>query len=79
MGGKNSRPTWVVHIVSIYHRTSHMHPAGEEIRKFVQLYVVNSAEADDMRSGNTTNSNCDPKLMKLLDEIIRSINILAKT
>ncbi|GFW66585.1 helitron_like_N domain-containing protein [Trichonephila clavipes] len=61
----------------IYHRTSHLHPvhAGEE--KFAQLYVLYSELATCRRMECCENSECNPKLMRSIDEVIRRVNPFA--
>ncbi|GBO02563.1 hypothetical protein AVEN_200355-1 [Araneus ventricosus] len=61
----------------IYHRTSHLHPAEAGSEKFAQLYVLDSDLATCRRMGCRENSECNPKFMRKIDEIIRRVNPFA--
>ncbi|GBM58764.1 hypothetical protein AVEN_179317-1 [Araneus ventricosus] len=58
-------------------RTSHLHPAEAGGEKFAQLYVLDSDLATCRRMERRENSECNPKLMRNIDEIIRRVNPFA--
>ncbi|GFY00052.1 helitron_like_N domain-containing protein [Trichonephila clavipes] len=60
----------------IYHRTSHLHPAQAE-EKFVQLYVLDPELTTCRRMERCENSECNPELMRRIDEVIRRVNPFA--
>ncbi|GBM44279.1 hypothetical protein AVEN_23334-1 [Araneus ventricosus] len=61
----------------IYHRTSNLHPAEAGDEKFAQLYVLDSDRASRQRMERRENSECNPKLMRKIDEIIRRVTPFA--
>ncbi|GFU14034.1 helitron_like_N domain-containing protein [Trichonephila clavipes] len=61
----------------IYHRTSHLHPAQAGEEKFAQLYVMDSELATCRRIELCENSECNPELMRSIDEVIRRVNPFA--
>ena len=63
----------------IYHNTSNFNPKTNEARKYAQLYVVDSDEANNTRMNNTANTKCNPHIMEKLDLSIRKSNPFADT
>ena len=62
-----------------YFNTSSLHPSEESgPRSYCQLYVVDSDQANQERLGRTENANCDHRVMKDLDAMLRSSNKLAQ-
>ncbi|GFS80408.1 helitron_like_N domain-containing protein [Trichonephila clavipes] len=55
----------------IYHRTSHLQPAQAGEEKFAQLYVLDSELATCRLMERCENSECNPELMRSIDEVIR--------
>ena len=62
----------------IRHCTSNYHPNDDEPRQFAQLYVVDSSEANVIRSASKANVRCVTEIMTNLDKIIRENNVFAK-
>ncbi|GBL82367.1 hypothetical protein AVEN_252524-1 [Araneus ventricosus] len=82
MGAQNVPPTGTgaycfrIH-GQIYHRTSHLHTAEAGGEKFAQLYVLDFDLSTRRRMESRENSECNPKLMRKIDEIIRRIDPFA--
>ncbi|GFS63321.1 helitron_like_N domain-containing protein [Trichonephila inaurata madagascariensis] len=61
----------------IYHRTSHLHTAQAGEEKFAQLHVLDSELATCRRMERCENFECNPELMRSIDEVIRRVNPFA--
>ena len=60
----------------IYHRTGHMHP-NEGNRLYAQLYVIDSAMANQQRLNHQKNQQLNADIVAQLDALIRQINVYA--
>ncbi|KAK6013623.1 hypothetical protein OSTOST_21058 [Ostertagia ostertagi] len=63
----------------IYHRVGPLHPRDGEQRQYGQIYILDTEMATRQRLGNERNADCDPELMRLLSELLSSINMYAQS
>ena len=63
----------------VYHCATHVHPPAGEQPKYAQLYVLDSAEANEHRMRLPPNKECLPEVMQKIDAFLRVNNIYART
>ena len=63
----------------VYHTTYNVNNVDEnKPRKYAQLYVIDTDQANDIRTRNGANAACDFSVMSNLDRLIRSVNPYAQ-
>ncbi|KAK6012893.1 hypothetical protein OSTOST_21925 [Ostertagia ostertagi] len=63
----------------IYHRLGPLHPRNGEPRQYGQIYILDTELAAQQRLGNARNTNCDPRLMRFLSDLLSNVNMYARS